>query len=170
MKPNILLVGGTNRNVGKTTLVCELIEHFSRISNVVGLKITNHYHLGKNSGFNLVEEHDIYKTKDSSRMLKAGASKVFYLESDANNLADAYNTFSEKISPQQAIICESNGLSKIVSPGVYLLVDSIMNTEMKPSSLEALAKIDARVNMMNGHFGSVLKHLRWEKGSWIWQK
>ncbi|MCF8373668.1 MAG: hypothetical protein K9H64_18755 [Bacteroidales bacterium] len=169
-KPHILLIGGTGRNVGKTTLVCDIINHFSREHKIVGLKITNHFHSDQSNSFNLFEEINPEGTKDSSRMLKAGASKVFYIESEAENLASVFDDFSEEIEPGQIIVCESNGLSELVKPGVYLLVDRDENIEKKPSVQKALQKVDAVVEMKNGGFLHVLSRLTLESNVWQWRE
>lgn len=103
-------------------------------------------------------------------MLKAGASKVFYIESEAENLASVFDDFSEEIEPGQIIVCESNGLSELVKPGVYLLVDRDENIEKKPSVQKALQKVDAVVEMKNGGFLHVLSRLTLESNVWQWRE
>ncbi|MEA3444556.1 MAG: hypothetical protein U9R19_07490 [Bacteroidota bacterium] len=128
---NILLVGGTGRNTGKTSLVCEVIKKFSTDYQIIALKITNHFHSANSKSFNLLEEKNPAANKDSSRMLLAGASKVFYIESGPDCLKEAFDTFLEKTVPGQIIVCESNGLSEIIKPGIYLMVDRNGNFEKK---------------------------------------
>jgi molybdopterin-guanine dinucleotide biosynthesis protein len=162
------LIGGTGRNVGKTTLVCDIISHFSQKQDIVGLKITNHFHAGLYDTFFLHEEKKTDGTKDSSRMLNAGATKVFYIESEAGNLETAFLEFSKKVKPRQLIVCESNGLSELVNPGVYLMVDRVGNQENKSSALKAMSKVDAVVEMKNGGFQHVLKRLSLGEKYWQW--
>ena len=38
--PNMVLIGATGRNVGKTTLACALIERLRKEFTVVGVKVT----------------------------------------------------------------------------------------------------------------------------------
>lgn len=102
-------------------------------------------------------------------MLKAGASKVFYIESEAENISNAFDAFSEKIKPGQIIVCESNGLSELVKPGVFLLVDRNENLEKKPSAKKALQKVDAVVEMKNGSFKHVQKRLLLGIDGWKWR-
>ena len=42
--PNLLLVAGNGRNVGKTWLVCRIIEKISQNQKVTAVKISSHYH------------------------------------------------------------------------------------------------------------------------------
>ena len=42
--PNMLLVAGTGRNVGKTTFVCRIISNISKNQPIIAIKITSHIH------------------------------------------------------------------------------------------------------------------------------
>ena len=166
--PNLLLIGGTGRNVGKTTLVCKIIEEFSKHYPIVGLKITNHFHLGKTETYNLTEEKDPSSPKDSSRMLRAGAHQVFYIESDAENLQDAFEDLLTQINPNHFIVCESNGLSEIVNPGVYLMVHK-EGQEIKPSAQKAMTKANSILKMDDDSFERVFEQLKIANGKWDWE-
>ncbi len=163
---NILLIGGTGRNVGKTSLVCELIKRFSSKTEIIGLKITNHFHLNQNQNFNFIEETDTSGLKDSSKMLLAGATKVFYIEAEAKNLQAAFDFFIENQGNNKLIICESNGLSEIITPGVFLLVDRNNNSVIKSSAKKAIAKINAVVEMENNSFRHVTKLVSISDSAW----
>lgn len=126
-KPNLLLVAGNGRNVGKTFLACKIIKQLSKTNEVIGIKISSHFHsvetgnvLVETNGFIIVEEIEISK-KDSSLMLQAGAKKVYFIMAARENLRKAF-LWLNKILPEQAIICESGGLREIVEPGVFLFV------------------------------------------------
>src|SRR6056297_165204 len=93
--PNLLIVGGTGRNVGKTEFVCRLIEKISRTEVVYALKVSAIFpdeeiyhgnHDGEESVHHLFEETRMETGKDTSRMLQAGASRVFYLRGDDNTI------------------------------------------------------------------------------------
>ena len=85
---NLLLIAGTVRNTGKTTLACEIINKISQQTDVIGIKISPHFHGGTNSltvlsrseKFNLYQETSVKSSKDSSKMLSAGSDKVCYAE------------------------------------------------------------------------------------------
>ncbi len=42
--PNILLIAGTGRNVGKTLLACEIIQQLSKTMAVTAIKTSSHEH------------------------------------------------------------------------------------------------------------------------------
>ena len=91
----LLIVGGTARNVGKTEFVCRLITSICRKYPVYGLKVSaifpdeGIYHGNHTDDMptrQVVEETRLYTGKDTSRMLQAGARRVFYLRSEDNGI------------------------------------------------------------------------------------
>lgn len=128
---NLIIVAGSGRNVGKTEFACRLIRRFSSLADLYGLKVSaihpdeGIYH-GDHSGLDLttgpVEEtrHDL--AKDTSRMLRAGARKVFYLQGDDRQLAAGFQTVLSRIPAGSAVVCESSSLWRFVQPGLLILV------------------------------------------------
>ena len=127
-KPNFLLVAGNGRNVGKTYLTCRIIQYLSKTNEVIGVKISSHFHPIENNkvivqqkDFVIVEENQLSQ-KDSSLMKQAGAQKVYFIMSPQENLQQAF-LFLEKLLPEKAIVCESGGLHQIINPGIFLFVN-----------------------------------------------
>ena len=144
--PNILIVGGTGRNVGKTEFVCNCIEHFSKSNTIIGLKITNHFHEASAKPYKITEELNIGTNKDSSRMLRAGASRVFYVQTDSEHLSSSFHEFIKMIPDDSIIICESNALKEVIKPGLYLIINTFSKTEMKESAKKLFSHADRIVN------------------------
>lgn len=126
---NLLLVAGTGQNTGKTSLICRLIAELSGNFSVIAIKISPHFH-PVNSGYTLVEvpgkflitrETSMITGKDSSRMLAAGASKVFYIQIEDDNLLLIRDFLNEQIATRCPVICESGGLRKILSPAHFFV-------------------------------------------------
>uniref|UniRef100_UPI003217B1F2 hypothetical protein n=1 Tax=uncultured Draconibacterium sp. TaxID=1573823 RepID=UPI003217B1F2 len=126
--PNLLLIAGNGRNVGKTFFACKVIEKLSAHTKVCAIKISSHFHpfvqkdvLIQNKRFVVLEEKHI-TAKDSSRMLQAGAERVFFVMAKQEHL---YETFRhlENYLPDHAIVCESGGLHQILKPGVFFFVN-----------------------------------------------
>ncbi len=147
--PNILIIGGTARNVGKTEFVCNCIKHFSKSANIIALKITNHFHDLTAKPYNIAEEFNRDSHKDSSRMLRAGASRVFYIQTDSNHLQLSFEEFLNRIPVNSVLICESNALRDIINPGLYLIIKSSSETEIKESARK-LSKYADRIVVSNG--------------------
>lgn len=126
--PNLLLIAGTGRNVGKTLFACEVIKHLKKTSKIIGIKISHHFHpieegqiiVEKNEKFSIIQE-SLLTEKDSSRMKQAGADKVFYIQSGQENLLEAFNTISPELH-DCAVVCESGGLHEYIKPGLFFLI------------------------------------------------
>lgn len=125
--PNLLLIAGNGRNVGKTYFACKIIAQLSATTKVCGIKISSHFHsfcekdiLFQNEHFILLEEKQ-NSTKDSSLMLKAGAKHVYFIMTKQEHLHEAFQKIQSHL-PEYAIVCESGGLHEIVTPGLFFFV------------------------------------------------
>ncbi len=143
--PNWLLISGSGRNVGKTTLSCRIINEWSDLKPVA-VKISSHLHplpedsewILRGEDFSVIRE-TLISPKDSSKMLQSGAEFSFYAQGPDYRLPEilsALNTFTHN----RPVICESGGLRKLIIPGVYFLIKDDSKT-IKPgiNSLEILA-------------------------------
>lgn len=154
----LLIVGGTSRNVGKTELVCRIIEKISSYLPVYALKVSavypdeairhgNH----RTNEEHLFEERRSDSNKDTSRMLRAGATRVFYLRGDDRRILQAYTLFLEQVETGIPIVCESNSLAEFVRPGLHLMVTK-KNGEVKKRAIKPLQLAD-QVIISDGHSG-----------------
>ncbi len=143
---NLLIVAGAGRNVGKTEFVCRLIHKVCRRQDIYGLKVSALHpdeaiyhgdHSNQQLNTNLFEEtrHDL--DKDTSRMLRAGARKVFYLQGDDEQIRTGFHQFQNRIAPSVPIICESTSLWKYIRPGLLVLVKTA-SLEIKPRAAEII--------------------------------
>ncbi len=130
---NLIIIGGTGRNVGKTEFVCRLIEKVAAIHEVYALKVSaifpdegifhgDHSDENLSTGQKLFEENRRDTTKDTSRMLRAGAKTVFYLRSDDSGILAGFADFQKQIIPDSLIVCESNSLWQFVKPCLLVMV------------------------------------------------
>src|SRR5512145_645979 len=116
--PNLLILAGSGRNSGKTTFACSLINKFSYLYPVVAVKISPHFHsleknlvsLIDNQNFFVEEESNRVNSKDSSRMLAAGAEKSFFVMTSDDHLKEAWKQVIPLIGTNKLIVCESGGL------------------------------------------------------------
>lgn len=147
--PNLLIIAGNGTKSGKTTLACRLIEQLRELKPVA-IKITPHFH-ETTPGLELIAEgrdYSIYKetnpetTKDTSRMLKAGASMVYFAKVTDKTLFDAFIKISEKTDSSSPIICESPALRRFVDPGLFIIISSDnVNKQKDISFLESLPHV-----------------------------
>ena len=151
---HLIIIGGTGRNVGKTEFVCRLISRVSNSYDVYALKVSAMfpdellYH-GDHSGIHsemegssqLFEETRIDSPKDTSRILFAGARRVFFLRSEENGIGSAYEDFRKIIPPQSVVVCESNSLDTFVCPGLRVMVKTADGV-IKKRAVSRLQKAD----------------------------
>jgi len=128
---NMIVVAGAGRHVGKTTFICELISHFSSLYEVTGIKISPHFHqlshknelICHSDHFIIRKELDTESGKDSSRMLKAGAHKVFYIEAADKHVSGAMDAIMSEIG-SNPVICESAALRRLIIPGIFIFIEN----------------------------------------------
>lgn len=125
--PNLLLISGNGRNVGKTTLACKIISLFATKTGVMGLKISSHKHsfnkddvLYKNEKIIILDEKQ-NSLKDSSLMLQSGAKRVYFVMVKPEHFNESIDKMIELL-PNSLIVCESGGLHEFISPGLFLMV------------------------------------------------
>jgi hypothetical protein len=160
----MILIGGTGRNRGKTVLAEELIHRFKDRFPVVGLKVTTVAHAGGvcprggegcgacaiTEKYVLTEELEGNVTtlhgsaalpagcsnKDTTRLLHAGAERVFWLRSLRSALDEGFLAVLKKIPPTALIIGESNSLREVVKPGCFIMINSGPGEQVKPSAAQ----------------------------------
>lgn len=156
MKNNkrLLIVGGTGRDVGKTEFLCQLIQRVSRNHQVYALKVSAIFpdeelfhgsHEESENSLHLYEELNPSTTKDTSRMLRAGAQRVFYLRSNDEGILDGYNSFVRQIPSQAIIVCESNSLSQFIKAALTVVIKAL-NKPIKDRAIILLENADLIVN------------------------
>jgi len=127
--PGLLIVAGTGRKVGKTTVACRIIESFSNRS-ITAVKISSHFHkpqehlklIHRHSDYVIWEEMSCSVDKDSSRMLAAGATRSFYIQAGKGASVTAFVRLLESIPDDSPVVCESPSLGKGVKPGALIIV------------------------------------------------
>ena len=163
-RPDMLMIGATARNAGKTVLACELIRRHAATRTVVGIKVTTVAtrdgvcpHGDKGCGvctsptgkFSIVEEHSDNTGKDTARMLRAGARRVFWLRVLRDHLAEGMSCLLDRVPTDAVMVCESNSARTVLEPGVFLVVREEGEATIKPSCSAVIAHAD-RIVLFNG--------------------
>ena len=177
----MLMIGSAGPNIGKTELACMLLEKFSKSHNIVGIKVTAIVAKdgqcprgGKGCGvcssldgaFFITEETNAHSNKDTARLLRAGASRVFWLRVLREQLQKGLTALLDLIGPGAVSICESNSLRHVVEPGLFLMVTSPDSERWKSSALKVEAHADKIVFSENGKFSFDLDKVRIVDGRW----
>ncbi len=158
---NMLLVGSTVRNIGKTTFASSIINKWKDEYPIIGLKITTiHDKSGKcqhgNEGcgictnikdnYVILEEKSENK-KDTGVLLSSGAMKVYWIRSLKDKLFEAINEFLNMIPKNTIIVCESNTLRKYVKPGVFVMMTKENSGKIKETALNVINEADFLVDL-----------------------
>jgi hypothetical protein len=158
--PQMILIGSSGRNAGKTVLAEALIRAWKGKFPIAALKITGIaersalcprggagcgacVNIGT-AGFALEEELGLSPDKDTARLLKAGADRVFWLRALYGALQTGYQAFLDAIPPNALILCESNSLREAVRPGCFIML--IDGETMKPTASRVLDLADMVVS------------------------
>jgi hypothetical protein len=133
--PQLLLLGSAGRNSGKTTFACALIDQIAVQRPIMAAKVTTIHERdgtcprgGEGCGvcaafgdrFSITEETVCGQTKDTQRLLSAGAAKVYWLRVLKEHLEEGAAALLECIGPDMPVVCESNSLRHVVAPGLFL--------------------------------------------------
>lgn len=127
---NMLLISGTGRGSGKTALAVSILGKYRDYRNIIGIKISSHFHSPQpglepvliQNGIRVFKESSIDSRKDSSRMLQAGASVAYYIQVKDKNLEEAVSFLFQNFHNNIPVICESPSLRNFVLPGVFIIV------------------------------------------------
>jgi hypothetical protein len=139
----IIVVEGSAKGVGKTTLVCGLIAALDQF-RWTAVKISSDPHQGLPP---IYEEKAAGPETDTSRYLAAGAKRAFLLTiPPQRDLTDALDEFWPRIGRGANLIFESNRVMDRVSAAVCLLVQGDPRAgEAKPSFYRAAPFADALI-------------------------
>ncbi len=166
--PNILLIAGTGKKVGKTTLGCNILSSHTD-KGIIAVKISPHFHsmptdrvyIIKNNRYHISEENK--KTgKDSSKFLQAGAKKVYYIQGKDDSLATAFEEVLGLNDSTSLYLVESGGLAGYIKPGLFIAVTN-SNHSAKPDKNLSLADILVDENIA---FGPFAKRVCVNGGKW----
>lgn len=158
--PSLLIIAGTGRNSGKTTLACQIIRKFSPYQSIVAIKITPHFHENPGNGRVIVnktnifiaEEMDATTGKDSSRLLEAGAVQSYYVMTTDEYLEEAFNEILTRIPANSMVVCESGGLRHLIRPGLFFMMLHPGNTGLKSETEKRLSLADRIVTFDDPKF------------------
>lgn len=175
---NILLVSGSGRNCGKTTLVCHAISQLAKNEQVFGLKISPHFHLTASNqqiitegpGYRIFRETDTQSGKDSARMLNAGATAVYFIQCTDTGLPQVYEHLKQLIPEDKAVICESGSFASVYRPGFHILIKGVNVDESKKSYIENLERADIVFTQVDFSPSSFPYQLHFSEQNWSFQE
>lgn len=150
----IIVIGGQSRNLGKTSVVAGLIEALPAY-HWTAFKITQFGHgrcslNGKTCNcttpdhrWSISEEKERSGTTDTSRFLRAGAQRAFWVRTEQGRLAEALPAIRRRLAEAENAIVESNSIVKFIRPDLYLTVLDPGIEDFKTSARALLDRADA---------------------------
>jgi len=139
-----VVVGGSARHVGKTSLICSLIAGFPRCP-WTAIKITRHEH-GKPAP--VWEETEPGQGTDTARYLAAGARRALLVTGLDGTISTAQLQIA--IAEDRWLIFETNQIPFLDKADLVLAVAGSLETQSKPSFAEVLRRADAIVYTGSG--------------------
>ncbi|HLY42672.1 MAG TPA: hypothetical protein VKR52_15760 [Terracidiphilus sp.] len=133
----ILVIGGSGRNVGKTTLICALIRQLTEV-RWTAVKVSAHAHCPEI----IWEEDSPGQGSDTARYLAAGAQRAFLVSAPDNEIP--IREIRLAFDGVDNVIFESNRIVDCIRPSIAMAVWG-PGTDIKPSFQAFLRKADAIV-------------------------
>ena len=152
----VLVIGGHSRSIGKTSVVAGIIAALPEF-NWTAMKITQYGHgicsangelcdcATDDHTFGISEEKDSSGGSDTSRFLKAGAARVWWVRARQGFLAEAMPSVRQHLAESTNVILESNSILKFLRPDLYLAVLDPAIADFKPSAQQFLDRADALI-------------------------
>ncbi len=179
--PQMLLIGSTGRNSGKTAFACRVIENFKARGPLIGAKVTAIREKngecprgGKGCGvctslegdYDITEETETGDVKDTQKLLASGTERTLWLRVLHEHLERGARALLDCMPADAAVICESNSLRKVVKPGLFIMVEPQDAKVPKASAQHVLAYADMRVVSDGEHFDFNPAQLEFQNGGW----
>ncbi len=177
----MLMIGSSGANVGKTKLACELLARLSGRHDIAAIKVTTISDKdgqcprgGKGCGvcsslqgdFCITEETNRNSDKDTSRLLSAGASRVYWLRVLMTHLEEGASALIETLGADTVCICESNSLRRVIEPGLFLLARRRNQSLWKESAQQVRRYADRIVTARDGTVDLDLDRIELVAGKW----
>lgn len=149
----LLVVGGSTRNIGKTSVVAGLITAL-RDRCWTAIKITQYGHGICSANGNpcdcatadhtiaFTEERDRSGESDSSRYLVAGAKRSLWVRTQQGELFEAMPRLRREIAEGGDVIIESNSILQFVRPDLFVSVLDPAVEDFKGSARRYLDRAD----------------------------
>ncbi|EXG88286.1 hypothetical protein K413DRAFT_5203 [Clostridium sp. ASBs410] len=143
----MVLIGATGRNSGKTTLALQIIHAFKDILPVVAFKLITIRNQGDicprggqgcgicqglKGSFDITLETGT-GTKDTMLLKKAGANQVYLIRAYKENLREALEEALKLVPKDSLILCESNSVRLVAEPALFVMIQST-SSSIKPTA------------------------------------
>lgn len=175
------MIGSTGRNTGKTLFACKLLEQYTEKYDITGVKVVtidpergNCPRGGKGCGvctslegeFEITEETGLNPSKDTCRMLLAGATRVYFLKVRNDALEKGAQALMNVVPRNSMVVCESNSLRKVVDPGRFIVIKNSDEEVIKESCAEVISLANKVIEYRNGKWDLDPSRIHIKNNSW----
>ncbi|MFC1637369.1 molybdenum cofactor guanylyltransferase, partial [Planctomycetota bacterium] len=158
------------------------LRQYSQSHNIVGIKVTPiaagdtqcprdgkgcRVRSSLDGAYTVIEETNTDSNKDTARLLRAGASRVFWLRVFKERLQEGLTALLDIVEPGAVSICESNLLRQVVEPGLFLMITSPEPNRWKSSALKVKEHADKIIFSENGKLRFDINQVRILGGRWV---
>ena len=175
---NWIIIGGTDRNTGKTTLAEKLIEKFGSQIPVTAVKIANikpgnerfHGHDVQSFRDKILIKKETRRggKKDSMRFLKAGAFESWFIQTEDVFLPETFPEIQAVLKEAQWVVCESNSLRNFVKPGLFIMVKGENDTSGKKDIPGLLQRADVVIDASQWkQFDALVERIEIKDGKFV---
>lgn len=172
----MLMAGAAGRNRGKTEFLCLAIREQAATIPVIGIKITTiddtlAGYRDIDSDFVVSLEEPADDNKDTHRMYRAGATKVYWLRVKRPALEEGLNHLfqtleNDGIDPVTAcLVMESGGARNFINPGLFFIIQEHADA-LKPAVAEVAHWADRLNNVSGDGWDVIPEQLSFENGRW----
>lgn len=153
-------------------MACRVIRQ-ARELGITSVKLSPHYHeaspglilISSSDGYAIYEETQRGTEKNTSRMLDAGADRVFLACAWDYPVEEAFAIIIKNIPPGTPIICESPSLRKYVEPGVFIIMERQAEDNSEIKDLKKLPHLKFRLDELHEieEIPVIFKNGRWSE-------
>jgi molybdopterin-guanine dinucleotide biosynthesis protein A len=181
-RTRFIILGSTGRNTGKTEFACRLIEKYAKEQQLYGVKVVTIDpdrgacpRGGEGCGvctslqgdYEISEETRHDTDKDTSRMLRAGAHKVYFLKVRYDRLEKGLKALLAIIPEKALTVCESNSIRKVIEPGLFLVIKNKEEKQVKESCAEVIQYANKVIDFHKMQWNFSPERVLIQKNGWI---
>lgn len=147
----VIMVGGQTKNVGKTTLICNIIAAFPN-ADWIAVKISNHLHIPQNSKqlargdeWSIWEQNPTTDRNDTARFLRSGAARALLVQAENSLLEPACACLNNELASAKNVIVESASAAEWLHHDLLLILLDPSQDDFKVSAQQQLNVADGIV-------------------------
>ncbi|HBR22583.1 MAG TPA: hypothetical protein DD713_08495 [Nitrospiraceae bacterium] len=154
-RPLIIGIGGSHSGAGKTTVAETLLKHFNEEHSAFSIqRSAKNSELSRGWGAIKYTKTAIYasiiddletltqESKDTARLINAGAEKVLWVQSPSEELKEVLSMAVDRLSHLRGIIVEGNSAIEFLKPDIIIFVSGRHGGALKKSAERVLEMAD----------------------------